>query len=167
MITKDQFIGSLNHELTVIQHLATKLTPEMLEYRPSPAQRSTLELMQYLGHIFTTCITLNLNGSSAGYPELFAVGATVNFENFQEKIEAQKADIAARIGALTDEELAEVYEMFGATFPRAVHLLGVMNIASAYKMQLFLYIKANGVTTIGTANLWGGYDMPAKDPVTV
>ena len=28
----------------------------------------------------------------------------------------------------------------------------------AYKMQLFLYVKASGATGIGTSNVWGGRD---------
>jgi hypothetical protein len=41
-------------------------------------------------------------------------------------------------------------------------MLNVMKWAVAYKMQLFLYIKANGNHDINTSNLWRGVDPAPK-----
>src|SRR6188474_3380609 len=48
VLTKDELIATLQHEVRILQHLATKVDPAMLDYRPTPKQRSTLELLQYL-----------------------------------------------------------------------------------------------------------------------
>jgi hypothetical protein len=39
----------------------------------------------------------------------------------------------------------------------ATHMVNILRNFSAYRMQLFLYIKANGVP-VNTMNLWGGMD---------
>jgi hypothetical protein len=38
----------MQKEVRILVHLCSKVTPEMLEYRPTPKQRSTMELLRYL-----------------------------------------------------------------------------------------------------------------------
>jgi hypothetical protein len=46
VITKDELIASLQHEVRVLLHLASKVDPAKLDYRPTAKQRSLLELLQ-------------------------------------------------------------------------------------------------------------------------
>ena len=48
VLTKNELIESLQHEVRVLLHLASKIDRSMLDYRPTPKQRSTLELLKYL-----------------------------------------------------------------------------------------------------------------------
>lgn len=48
VLTKDALIGKLQHELRILLHLVSKVDPAKLDYRPTPTQRSLLELLQYL-----------------------------------------------------------------------------------------------------------------------
>ena len=48
VLTKNELIGSLQNEVRILQHLATKVDKAHLDYRPTPKQRSTLEWFQYL-----------------------------------------------------------------------------------------------------------------------
>jgi hypothetical protein len=48
MYRKDDFLASLKKEAKIIRHLATTIPAGQLGYRPTPGQRSTLELLQYL-----------------------------------------------------------------------------------------------------------------------
>src|SRR5947209_20586364 len=48
IITKDELISTLEHEVQVLLHLISRVEPRMLDYRPTPKQRSMLELLQYL-----------------------------------------------------------------------------------------------------------------------
>src|SRR5262245_16992977 len=48
VLTKPELIGSLKHEVNILLHLAGKVDPAKADYRPTPKQRSTLELLQYL-----------------------------------------------------------------------------------------------------------------------
>src|ERR1043166_91488 len=46
--TKDELIASLQNEVRILVHLASKLDPSMLDYRPTPKQRTPMELLRYL-----------------------------------------------------------------------------------------------------------------------
>ena len=46
VLTKEELIGSLQNEVRILQHLCTKIEPSMIDYRPTPKQRSTLELLR-------------------------------------------------------------------------------------------------------------------------
>ena len=48
VLTKAELIGSLQNEVRILLHLATKLDATSLDYRPTPKQRSSLELLRYL-----------------------------------------------------------------------------------------------------------------------
>ena len=48
VLTKSELIASLQHESRILLHLAGKVEPQMRDYRPTPKQRSALELLQYL-----------------------------------------------------------------------------------------------------------------------
>lgn len=163
MITKEQYIKSFVKELEIIKHLAEKITPEMLDYRPTEKQRSTLELMQYLGHISVTAIMSFLDPVKNDYMELAKAKDTITPENFISKIDEQIKVVTEQINLLTSDELEKEASFFGMSEKLSMHLLNALKWITAYKMQLFLYIKANGVSHIGTSNVWAGYDMPSKE----
>src|ERR1700680_3937544 len=48
VLTKSELIASLQNEVRILLHLATKIDRATLDYRPSPKQRSTIELLKYL-----------------------------------------------------------------------------------------------------------------------
>ena len=48
VLTKPELIGSLQHEVHILLHLASKIDRAQLDYRPTPKQRSTIELLKYL-----------------------------------------------------------------------------------------------------------------------
>ncbi len=163
MITKKQFLDNFTKELEVIRHLGTKVEQEMLEYKPTEKQRTMLELMNYLGHIFNTGTSMIVEGSAKNYQEITKQAPVVTISNFDLVMQEQKEVVAKRIQDFTDEELSEEIEIFGNKNTRAVHLLGVLEWASAYKMQFFLYIKSCGNHDINTSNLWRGVDSAPKE----
>ncbi len=162
MITQKQFIVAFEKELEIIRHLAKKIDPKTLEYRPTPKQRSLLELLNYLGHIFELGVSLNVIGHSKDYMELAKNAPVVTLENFDAVMEKQMKTVRAKIESVSAEAMMEEIEIFGAKDLRAIHMLNVMKWAVAYKMQLFLYIKANGNHDISTSNLWRGVDPAPK-----
>src|ERR1041384_306999 len=48
VLTKAELIASLQNEVRILLHLASKIDRAQLDYRPTPKQRSTLELLRYL-----------------------------------------------------------------------------------------------------------------------
>jgi hypothetical protein len=163
MISQKEFIDSLVGEIQIIRHLGTKITPDMLAYRPHEKQRTMLELMQYLGHIFDTGVSLNIAGNMGAYKELTENLPVVTLENFDTTMAAQAEAIHQKLAGLSEESLNEEIEIFGRKMKRSMHMFGVLRWAAAYKMQLFLYIKANGNHDIGTMNLWAGMDAAPKE----
>ena len=51
VLTKEELIGSLQNEARILLHLCSKIDPSILDYRPSPKQRSTIELLRYLSNM--------------------------------------------------------------------------------------------------------------------
>jgi hypothetical protein len=47
VLTKEELLSGLHHETHILVHLAGKADPSMHDYRPTPSQRSMLELLQY------------------------------------------------------------------------------------------------------------------------
>ncbi len=163
MINKRELLDVLIGELEIIRHLATKIEPQMLSYQPTEKQRTLLELLNYLGHILITGVSLAIAGSTKGWQDLAATAPSVTLENFDTVMADQEKQIREKIEGIADETLKEEFEIFGKMAPRSIHLLNVMKWAVAYKMQLFLYIKANGRHDISTINLWRGVDAPPKE----
>src|SRR5262245_45578867 len=48
VFTRSELVDSLQHEVHILLHLAGKIDRAQLDYRPTPKQRSTIELLQYL-----------------------------------------------------------------------------------------------------------------------
>ncbi len=48
VLTREELSRALQHEIAILLHFAGKLEPAMLDYRPTPKQRSALELLRYL-----------------------------------------------------------------------------------------------------------------------
>lgn len=159
MISKDQYIAALTNEFRIIKHLAEKVTPEQLSHKPTEPQRTLQELMQYLTSIFVAAADGIATGDANAYKKYFG-GTMPTLENFTALMDDQEKKVLEFFTPLTEEQLKEEIAMWGRTQSRALHMLGILNIASAYKMQLFLYMKQSGTTNIGTSNLWGGMDQP-------
>lgn len=150
-------------EISIIRHLAAKVEPTMLDYRPTEKQRSTTELLNYLGHIFNFGTDLVIQGNSSNYMDLAQKAPVVTLENVDSVMEAQAEDVRKKVMEISDEAMNESVEIFGLSAPRSMHLLGVMKWAVAYKMQLFLYLKVNGKPHLSTQNLWRGTDPAPKE----
>jgi hypothetical protein len=68
VLTKGELISSLHNEVRILLHLASKVDPAKLDYRPTPKQRSLLELLQYM----MIMGPIHLRGAKAGVFDLDA-----------------------------------------------------------------------------------------------
>src|SRR5438477_11485724 len=48
VLTKAELIGSLQHEVNILLHLAGKVDARSIDYRPTAKQRSTIEWLRYM-----------------------------------------------------------------------------------------------------------------------
>ena len=138
----------------------------MLDYRPSEGQRSLLELLQYLtimGPIhFRACLREG-PFDMAAWREAWTTGKatakTLSLDQVKESIAGQPALFADLLGPSSEGDLRAEIEMFGAKASRGAMLVSlVLNHYAAYRMQLFLYLKACGHADLNTLNLWAGMD---------
>ena len=164
VLTKPELIGSLQHEVRVLLHLAGKVDPAMLDYRPTPKQRSTMELLRYLTLMGPELI----RGAKRGgfdVPSWTAAQAAAEARDFPQTlaaIGAQGDEYAQLLSDMSDEDFRTEIEMFGRPTTRGAFIVNlVLGGCAAYRTQLFLYLKACGRDELSTMNLWAGMDAPA------
>ena len=162
VLTRDELVAGLIKEVRILLHLAGKLDISQLDYRPTPKQRSALELLRYLTYMGPALVSTAKNGS---------------FDREAWTSEVQAADMRNLDETLaTIARLPEVYErllsdmsdadfrgdMTGFDGNRISRGLFIVNMVlgghAAYRMQLFLYLKSSGQEQLGTVNLWRGAD---------
>jgi hypothetical protein len=160
-LTKDEVIAQLQKEVRILLHLISKLDRHSIEYRPTPKQRSSLELLRYLvsmGPILIRSIKAGAFDVERWQADTAKANAA-SFDQVVEMIRAQEAEYANLLGSWTDEDFRGSIELFGRTATRASWLLElVLNGCAAYRTQLFLYLKSCGREELGTSNLWQGVD---------
>jgi len=171
VLTKEEAIAALQNEVRLVLHLASKIEPGMLDYRPSPKQRSLLELMQYFVVVAPVQLRMILAGTftmdswrAMWLPEE-AAARSMNFEQAKVAIGKQAALFAERLGPVSDADLRKEVEMFGNRATRGMWIVRLpLGHLTAYRMQLFLYLKACGREELNTMNLWAGVDGSAGPP---
>jgi hypothetical protein len=161
VMTKAELVSSLQDEVRILLHLAGKLEPSMLDYRPTPKQRSTIELLQYLSFMGPELIRAIRAGGFDGdvWTATEQRASASSFEDVLAAIEAQKETYATALGEITDEEMRREIALFGPPSSIGATLVNqVLCACAAYRTQLFLYLKACGRHELSTLNLWGGVD---------
>ena len=163
MFSKQLLLDSCREEIDLIKHLGTKVPKGALDWRPTPGQRSTIELMRYLTAVglsgATHCVTRNWDHAEAHTAEAEKVTA----ETFADAMDRQMARI--------EETLADFDESSAATTEAAKPWGPPTNLASlliqttlkplvAYRMQFFLYAKQSGNPEINSMDCWAGMSSP-------
>ncbi|MBI2689175.1 MAG: hypothetical protein HYX27_22965 [Acidobacteria bacterium] len=167
VLTKDELLSALRSEVRLLLHLISKVEPAMLDYRPSARQRSLLELLQYM----TIMPPIHLRGVMTGHFDRAVWGKTWNaeesiaktlsLEEVKESIGNQNVLFAEVLAPCTDAQLREEIQMFGPKASRGSMIVAlVLSHYAAYRMQVFLYLKAAGREELNTMNLWAGMDGP-------
>jgi hypothetical protein len=165
VLTKPELIALLQKEVRLLLHLTTKIDPSMLDYRPTPRQRSTIELLRYLTTSAPALIQY-VKGQPMDADAIAEATKQANDRNFDETVEALAAlsdQYAELLADLTDDDLrGEIMWVDGSTISRGFFLVNyVFGQYTAYRLQLFLYLKASGREELNTMNLWLGADVPA------
>ena len=163
MFTKAQFLDTCRFETRIIQHLAGKVPPGRLDWRPTPKQRSTLELLRYL----TTCALVPAKAMVSGSWEhaepLEKAAEAVTPEGFSAAMDAQMKALEALVAPIPERDLLEKKAELPWGAPNQLGEALVNTVVKplvAYRMQLFLYAKESGNADLGPANCWVGVDAP-------
>jgi hypothetical protein len=164
VLTKSELIASLQNEVRILLHLAGKIDRSKLDYRPTPRQRSTLELLKYLTMMGPALVQAIVDGRFD--PEAWTVAEkAANARDFEQTLAvlAEQPGVYSRLLTdVTDEFFRSEIPMFGRTTSRGSMLVNmVLCGCAAYRTQLFLYLKACGREELTTMDLWAGVDTPA------
>jgi len=158
---KEDIHESIELELHILGHLFSKIPAaslEALEYRPSPGQRSLLELLRYLSYAGIGGCLAAIEGGFDGFRRVAARAEEMPAEEFPAALARQKQEIAELFAGLTEDDLVNRVSKnpFGQEMSLAKCLLELpYRWLVAYRMQLFLYLKANGVD-LWTPDCWYG-----------
>jgi hypothetical protein len=167
ILSKAELIASLQKQVRLLLHLAGKVDPAALDYRPTPKQRSTIELLRYLTNMGPALVRYarGIPMDAAAVAEMVQAADARDFQQTLAAIAAHRETYAALISEMSDEDFRTETKGFDG-LPTTCgqfmvdHVLGQL---AAYRMQLFLYLKACGREELNTMNLWVGMDasMPA------
>lgn len=168
VLTKDELISALRTEVRILVHLAGKVDETQLDYRPTPKQRSTLELLRYMAIMGPTQLALIQAGAfdrpalTAAWSSAEAVVKVMNFHQAVAAIEGQSDEYARLLSGWTEADFRVEVDMFGTKLTRGSLLVSlILGAHAAYRTQLFCYLKSCGRAELGTMNLWAGMDRSA------
>jgi hypothetical protein len=164
VLTKDELIKALQNEVRILLHLAGKIDPAKVDYRPTAKQRSTLELMRYLVVMGPMLVRAIKAGAfdGAAWGAATAEANAMNLDQIITAIGKQHAAYAELIGGFSDADFRGEIDLFGSgkSSRGSVLVFLVLGGCAAYRTQLFLYLKSCGREELNTMNLWGGVDAP-------
>lgn len=161
MLTKPEFLAALKRETTILCHLASRLRAKHLAFRFTPAQRSTLELLQYLTINAQAGVTYYLRGSWDHWEALAASAKAVDLASFPAALKAQERAVARLLAPVSDKawRTLQVKPMSGKGRKLALDVAlfeTSLTMCIGYRMQLFLQAKAAGLPKLKSSDLWAG-----------
>jgi hypothetical protein len=165
MYTIDHFIAAFAKECRICLQLYGKMPAGGLDYRPTAGQRSTVELLRYVSYGPYNGVRRVLAGDfTLG---ISAVEATKDMppSDFPRRMAWQEAEVERMARAADPEDLrnGEIRFPWGEVMKKAwgeVMKKGEALVAhplkwiTAYRMQLFLYLKAAGAADLATPDIW-------------
>ena len=164
VLTKSELIASLQNEVRILLHLTGKIDRARLDYRPTPKQRSTLELLQYLSFMGPALVRAATTATfdTAAWTVESEAAAARDFDQTLAVLAAQADRYAALLGDLSDADFRAEIQLWGPKTSRGAFIVNsVLCGCAAYRTQIFLYLKACGRQELTTWDLWTGMDAPA------
>ena len=167
MLGKDDIRDLILKECDICLHLHGQIPAGGLDYRPTPSQRSTLELLRYVSVCAIGGARAMGDGNWGAWPGFAERADALAGADFPAAMERQKEEIHAFFDGLTQEEL----ETRTATTPMGTELTLERALVElplswmiGYRMQLFLYAKQAGNEAIWTPDCWVGVSMDRPEP---
>lgn len=163
MISKELFITKLQNEVEIIKHLASKATaPELLDFKFSDPQRTTAQRLAYIALIWSACTQDIIHDDNSKFAVFNQKYEQFDPTTFADSIDHDLNEIITIVQSVDENKFKEEKTLRGKTDTRAGHMMWVYNLYIAYKTQIFLQLKAAGLTNLGTMNLWAGMDAPTS-----
>jgi hypothetical protein len=165
VLTKSELLASFQNEVRILLHLASKIDATSLDYRPTPKQRSTIELLKYLSMMGPMLVRYakGENMDASTWASATQAAEARNFDQTLDAIAAQRETYATLLADMSDDDFRAEFKGFdGSLTTRGAFIVNhVLCGCAAYRTQLFLYLKACGREELNTMNLWAGVDTAA------
>jgi hypothetical protein len=163
VLVKSEFIAQLQKEVDILLHLATKIDRSKIDYRPTPKQRSIIELLRYLSIMGPQLVkAAKTQWDVQAWQAANKAAEARDLDQTLAVIAGQKDAYAKELGGWTDADFrSEMTGFDGGKLSRGLFLVNLVLCGhAAYRTQLFCYLKACGRDELGTVNLWMGVDPP-------
>ena len=165
VLTKDELLSTLQKEARILAHLADKVEPSMVDYRPTPKQRSALELMRYMTIMGPQLIHAAKSGGwdMNSWTEASKAAEARDWNQTVAVIKNQGDEYAKLLADMSDADFrAEMTGFDGKPVSKGAFITNLIVCGhAAYRTQLFCYLKSCGRDELSTYNLWQGIDAPA------
>jgi len=169
-MNKTQVLNALEQEVKIIKHLFTKVKTENLSYAPAEKMRNLEELLRYLSYagvatINWYCNNVDSETAKAEYKAYVSKAENFKIENFPAEMDKQLNEISDFFDTISEEDFTtktvKIITGKECTFGEAI-VNTSLKYLTAYRMQLFLYLKQLGLNELNTVNCWIGIDKPLK-----
>jgi len=147
-MNKSQLFESLKQEVKIIKHLFSKVKTENLGYSSGEKMRTLEELLRYISYagvatINWYCSEVDNETAKTEYKAYVTKAENYSIEDFPAQMDTTKT-----VKIVTGKE---------CTFSEAI-VNTSLKYLTAYRMQLFLYLKQLGLSELNTINCWIGMD---------
>jgi len=170
VLTKAELLNTLQKEARILAHLTEKIEPSMVDYRPTPKQRSTLELLRYMTNMGPQLVKAARTGGFdvPSWTEAIKVAEARDFDQTVAVLKGQAEEYATLLSDMSDADFrAEMTSFDGGKTSKGAFIVNLVVAGhAAYRTQLFLYLKSCGREELSTYNLWQGVDAPAPAAAT-
>jgi hypothetical protein len=163
MFGKQDLIDAMALECDVAKHLFAKLPREdwaaTLAWRPSPAQRSTEELLRFLSYCGIGACLACVEGTWDGWKRVAQRGEEMGVDDFAAAMDRQKEEITSLLGDLAEEDFSHrtAKNPLGHELSLGRALMDMpQRWLVGYRMQMFLYARALGAE-VATPDCWYGF----------
>jgi len=163
VLVKSELIAQLQKEIDILLHLASKIDRSKIDYRPTPKQRSIIELLRYMSIMGPQLVNAaKTQWDAAAWQAANKAAEARDLDQTLAVIAGQKDVYAKELAGWTDADFrSEMTGFDGSKLSRGLFLVNlVLGGHAAYRTQLFCYLKACGREELGTVNLWMGVDPP-------
>ena len=116
VLTKEELIRALQNEVRILLHLASKIDRNKLDYRPTPKQRSTIELLQYLV-VMGPMLVKAIKAGAFDPPAWTAAtneAKAMNFDQVLKAIEQQNGVYADVLSGFSEQDFRSDIDLFGS-----------------------------------------------------
>lgn len=157
MISKSELMESALREVRISKQLLTNMPEGGWDYRPTPKQRSMLELARYICAVGQGTLHAAKDGSFKWFGEHNERFQALTIEEIPGEMDKEMAEMERLFGEISDDAFANAeltVEGMGNYTLRGWLTETTLKFLTAYKLQLFLYLKSAGASEINTMDAW-------------